>query len=172
MDSHDIIRQAVKKVGVKDLATTLGVSSSLIYKWADKNCDPTGGMMNPLERIAQLFELSGDEALIQWLSQRAGGFFVRNPPSTCRKGFEVVPATQEIVQQFADLLGSISNAAIDNAITETEAGTIRDVWDELKSYTEGFVRCCEEGDFANLQQWLKKHPLPRLAEPSADRAQK
>ena len=43
MDSHDIIRQAVKKVGVKDLATTLGVSSSLIYKWADKNCDPTGG---------------------------------------------------------------------------------------------------------------------------------
>jgi hypothetical protein len=25
------------------------------------------------------------------------------------------------------------------------------VWDELKRYTEGFVKCCEEGDFANLK---------------------
>jgi hypothetical protein len=24
------------------------------------------------------------------------------------------------------------------------------VWDDLKRYTEGFVRCCEEGDFTNL----------------------
>ena len=84
MDSHDIIRQAVKKAGAKKIASTLGVSASLIYKWADRENDPTGGMMNPLERIAQLFEMSGDEQLIQWLSQRAGGFFVRNPPSTCK----------------------------------------------------------------------------------------
>ena len=160
MDSHDIIRQAVKKAGAKKIASTLGVSASLIYKWADRENDPTGGMMNPLERIAQLFEMSGDEQLIQWLSQRAGGFFVRNPPSTCKKGFEVVPATQEIVQQFADLLGSISSAAADNAISEKEAGLIRDAWDELKRHTEGFVKCCEEGDFANLQEWLKKHTPP------------
>ena len=63
---------------------------------------------------------------------------------------EVMPATQEIVQQFADLLGSISHAASDNAISEDEASKIRHVWDELKRFTEGFVKCCEEGDFANL----------------------
>ena len=71
-----------------------------------------------------------------------------------------MPATQEIVQQFADLLGSISSAAADNAISEKEAGLIRDAWDELKRHTEGFVKCCEEGDFANLQEWLKKHTPP------------
>jgi len=158
MKSQDIIRQAVKNVGVKRIAAVCGVSPSLIYKWAEGACDARGGLVNPLERTAQLFELCGDEQIIQWLSQQAGGFFVRNPPSTCKKGFEVVPATQEIVQQFADLLGSISSAAIDDAITQKEAKSIRDVWDELKSYTEGFVKCCEEGDFANLKEWLEKHP--------------
>jgi hypothetical protein len=67
-----------------------------------------------------------------------------------------MPATQEIVQQFANLLSSISQAALDNAITEKEASAIRHVWDELKRYTEGFVRCCEEGDFAHLNEDLKK----------------
>ncbi len=155
MQSHDILRNVIKQVGAKTIAGTLGVSPSLVYKWTQREPDSTDVLMNPLERIAQLFELSRDEQLVQWLSQRAGGFFVRNPPSTCRKGFEVVPATQEIVQQFANLLGSISSAAADNAISTAEAGLIREVWDELKRHTEGFVRCCEEGDFANLQEWIK-----------------
>ena len=160
MDSQDILRKVIKQVGAKEIASTLGVSSSLVYKWTQRERDSTDVLMNPLERIAQLFEMSGDEQLIQWLSQRAGGFFVRNPPSTCKKGFEVVPATQEIIQQFADLLGSISSAASDNAISEKEAGLIREAWDELKRHTEGFVKCCEEGDFANLQEWLKKNKPP------------
>jgi len=77
-----------------------------------------------------------------------------------QKGFEVVPATQEIVQQFADLLGSISSAAADNAITGKEATLIREVWDELKRHTEGFVKCCEEGDFANLPEVAKRKNKP------------
>jgi hypothetical protein len=160
MDSQDILRKVIKQVGAKEIASTLGVSSSLVYKWTQRETDSKDALMNPLERIAQLFEMSGDEQLIQWLSQRAGGFFVRNPPSTCKKGFEVVPATQEIIQQFADLLGSISSAASDNAISEKEAGHIRQAWDELKRHTEGFVKCCEEGDFANLQEWLKTNKPP------------
>lgn len=67
-----------------------------------------------------------------------------------------MPATQEIVQQFADLLSSISQAAVDNSISDDEASGIRRVWDELKRYTEGFVRCCEEGDFKNLNDELHK----------------
>jgi transposase-like protein len=157
MDSQEILRNVIKKAGAKNIAATLGLSQSLVYKWTHGESALTDGVTNPLERIAQLFDLSQDEQLLQWLSQRAGGYFVRNPPSTCKKGFEVVPATQEIVQQFADLLGSISEAASDNTITEKEAALIRESWDELKRHTEGFVRCCEEGDFANLQEWLKKH---------------
>ena len=73
---------------------------------------------------------------------------------------ELMPATQEIVQQFADLLTAISKAASDDRITLEEAEHIRKVWDELKRFTEGFVRLCEKGDFVHLAEEIKTH-LPR-----------
>ena len=61
-------------------------------------------------------------------------------------------ATQEIISQFSALLGQISEAAIDQSIKREEAEEIREVWDKLKSYAEGFVVCCEKGDFERLVQ--------------------
>jgi hypothetical protein len=66
-----------------------------------------------------------------------------------------MPVTQEIVQQFADLLAAISHAASDNSICETEAKQIRHEWDELKRITERFVKWCEQGDFVHLAEDLK-----------------
>ena len=54
--------------------------------------------------------------------------------------------------QFSGLLTRISQAALDNSITSDEAEEIRQCWDKLKSFAEGFVRCCEEGDFELMQQ--------------------
>ncbi len=79
-------------------------------------------------------------------------YFVRNPHSHCEKGFEVMPATSEIVAQFGALLGEISHAAEDDSITNEESEAIRKVWESLKGYTEGFVSCCEEGDFEKIRQ--------------------
>jgi hypothetical protein len=156
MESHEVVRQALTKGNPKEVAAELGVSLSLIYKWAQSDDETGSGTPNPLDRVLQLYELTQEDHILQWLCLKGGGVFVKNPPSHCRKGFEVMPATQEIVQQFANLLSSISQAALDNAITEKEASAIRHVWDELKRYTEGFVRCCEEGDFAHLNEDLKK----------------
>ena len=58
------------------------------------------------------------------------------------------------MQQFASLLTVISQAAVDNEITDDESEEIRDCWDELKAYAEGFVRCCEEGDFQQIKRGL------------------
>ena len=58
------------------------------------------------------------------------------------------------MQQFAGLLDAVSRAAQDNQISREESEEIRLVWDKLKSYCEGFVRCCEEGDFATIQKEL------------------
>jgi hypothetical protein len=154
MESHEVVREALERGSPKEIAADMGVSLSLVYKWAQTG--EGSGALNPLDRILRLYELTGHDHLLQWLCMRAGGVFVKNPPSRCRKGFEVMPATQEIVQQFANLLASISQAAADNSICETEAADIRHVWDELKRFTEGFVRCCEEGDFAHLAEDLGK----------------
>ncbi|MEM8955481.1 MAG: phage regulatory CII family protein [Verrucomicrobiota bacterium] len=151
MESHEVIKQAIDKVGPKEVAAQLALSLSLIYKWAQPPEEGKGsGSRNPLDRIHELVEITGDTDLIQWLCQQSGGFFVRNPKSFCEDGFEVVPATNEIVQQFADLLSEITQAALDNSITEEESDSIRRVWDRLKMHTEGFVTCCEEGDFQKI----------------------
>lgn len=150
MDSHEVIRSAFKKCGPKEIAAEMGLSLSLVYKWAQPNTELGSGSRNPLDRVNQLRELTQDTGLVQWLCQQAGGYFVRNPKSVCEEGFEVVPATNEIVQQFADLLSTISKAAVDNSITDDESEEIRAVWEHLKGYAEGFVRCCEEGDFENI----------------------
>jgi hypothetical protein len=59
-----------------------------------------------------------------------------------------------IVEEFADMLAVIARAATDNTITKEEAGDIRGRWEELKSVTEGFVRCCEAGNFGPVHQHL------------------
>ena len=59
---------------------------------------------------------TGDERLIQWLCQRAGGFFILNPKNAPHPHF-LIPATNQIVQEFADLLQVIAAAAADNQIT-------------------------------------------------------
>ena len=38
----------------------------------------------------------------------------------------------------------------DNNIEKKESEKIRKVWNALKSFTEGFVKCCEEGDFSKI----------------------
>jgi hypothetical protein len=50
----------------------------------------------------------------------------------------------------------IAIAATDNHISKQEARSIRARWEELKCVTEGFVRCCEEGNFSPI----KESPTP------------
>jgi len=156
MESHEVIQQAIEKnSNVKEVAAQLGISSSLVYKWASGEDYKGEGATNPLDRVQKLFEITRDEQLIHWLCQKSGGVFVRNPPTKRVKGFEVVPATQDIVMRFADVLAAISKAAGDSHISPEEADHIRNEWDDLKRYAEGFVRCCEEGDFENLSQSIQ-----------------
>ena len=47
-------------------------------------------------------------------------------------------------------------AADDNQITPAEAKEIRARWEELKTVTEGFVACCEQGNFSHLRNHAAK----------------
>ena len=150
MESHEVLRNAFAKTSPKAVASDLGISLSLVYKWAEKQSEDGSGSRNPLDRLMKVIELSGDLRIIEWLCQQTGGYFVRNPKSSCQKGFQVLPATNEIVGQFSILLQQISTAALDHSISKKEAKEIRECWDKLKSYAEGFVRCCEEGDYDQM----------------------
>jgi hypothetical protein len=152
MQSHELLREVFQKCSAKQVAAELGLSLSMIYKWAEPDDGTGSGAANPLDRIESLVRCTNDERLVQWICERAGGFFIRNPKSNWPHPHFLIPATNQIVQEFADLLSVIAVAAADNHISAPEAKTIRARWEELKSVTEGFVRCCEEGNFARLKE--------------------
>ncbi len=162
MQSHEILREVFQECSPKQVSSELGLSLSMIYKWAEPPDQAAGsGSSNPLDRIDALLRCTQDRRLVQWICQRAGGFFILNPKTTKPHPDFLIPATNEIVQEFADLLAVIAAAAADNQITEKEAKQIRGRWEELKSVTEGFVACCEEGNFRPLKD--KKLPPPEGA---------
>lgn len=160
MESHEVLRNAFSKTSPKAVASDLGISLSLVYKWAEKQSEDGSGSRNPLDRLLKIVELSEDLRIVEWICQQTGGYFVRNPKSSCQKGFQVLPATNEIVGQFSALLQQISTAALDHSISKQEAREIRECWDKLKSYAEGFVRCCEEGDYDQMMHIPKPSEGP------------
>lgn len=152
MDSHEVLKQALRKTTPKAVAADLGVSLSLVYKWAEKPSDSGSGSRNPLDRLLQIIDLSGDTGIVEWLCRRQSGHFVKDPDVSGHQIDHVLPATQEIIGQFSDLLHRISAAANDHSVSKEEAGEIRQCWDKLKSYAEGFVRACEAGTYKTMSR--------------------
>jgi hypothetical protein len=152
MQSHELLREVFQQCSPKQVSAELGLSLSMIYKWAEPADVTTGsGSTNPLDRIEALLRCTNDRRIAQWICQRAGGFFILNPKTNKPHPSYLIPATNEIVQEFADLLAVVAAAAADNQITHKEAVDIRARWEELKSVTESFVACCEEGNFRALK---------------------
>ncbi len=152
MQSHELLREVFQKTSAKQVAADLGLSLSMIYKWAEPDEGDGSGSVNPLDRVEALIRSTNDPRLVQWICQRAGGFFIVNPKSLKPHPDYLIPATNEILQEFADLLAVIAVAAADNQITPPEAMKIRARWEELKTVTETFVACCEEGNFSALKE--------------------
>jgi hypothetical protein len=154
MKSHELFRSLLQESNAKELAAALNLSASSIYKWTEP-CPLHGGSgsLNPLDRIQQLLEVTGDARLAQWVCNQAGGFFVKNPASGSSSASQsVMEATNKIVQEFADMLSMVAEAAHDNSVSSEEAAKIRERWQELKTATEEFVNCCENGNLEPLRK--------------------
>lgn len=152
MESHELLRQIYESASPKEIAAQLGLSLSLIYKWAEPASETGSGAANPLDRIRALLAATKDPRIVQWICEGADGFFIRNPKVTWPHSDYLIPATNLVVQEFADLLAVIATAANDNQISPREATSIRARWEELKRATEGFVSCCEHGNFTSLKR--------------------
>jgi len=161
MESHELLRDVFEKKSAKEVSQALQLSTSMVYKWAQPAANE-GGIGNPLDRIEALYESTGDERIVQWICQRAGGFFIHNPVQKPAPHY-LIPATNRIVQEFADLLQVVAVTAGDNRITLDEAKKIRQRWEDLKSVTEGFVAGCEHGNFDSLREIIS----PKQKTPTA-----
>ena len=150
MKSHEVLKQSMEHVGVKTIASDLGVSPSLLYKWCQPGDEPTdSGATNPLDRLSKIFEATGDEHIISWLCQQADGFYCPNPKTEKDTTKDLFAHTQKLVGEFSDLLQVVSASySEDGEICEEDSKRIRGEWEELKSVGESFLKACEQGNFA------------------------
>jgi len=154
MKSYDIIKNAVDEQGVKAVASSMGLSPAMIYKW----CEPAGdasdpeqsGTKNPLDRVRELYLITKDIHLIRWLCNQAGGFFIANPEPSLRKTFDesIFVETRDMVREFSELLDTITESVEKTpGIQLDEADQIRGKWEDLKACAERFVVSCEKGHY-------------------------
>lgn len=150
MNSHEVIRKSVGDLGVKSVAAEMGLSTSLVYKWCQPNDTPAAsGTDNPLDRLAQLYEITQDRELIAWLCRKANGYFVSNVPVKKADAIPLLHMTRRIVRKFSDLLDVLTESIEnDGRIDCSEADSIRTEWEEMKSCAESFVASCEKGIYA------------------------
>lgn len=141
MKSHEVIKETVDKLGAKKVASELGVSLSLLYKWSEPTDE--SGAANPLDRIAELCRVTKEPLPVSWLAQQMDGVFVKNPPVAGGR-VDVLRETQRLVRGFSDVLSAVSRGWEDARLSADEAEKIRAEWDELKSVAESFVMACEQ----------------------------
>jgi hypothetical protein len=150
MQSYEVLREAAEKVGVKALAAELKLSQALIYKWceeADPDDPDASGARNPLDRVRDIYRVTGHLDVISWLCKQANGYFVHNPAHVSKDiDGDLLQSTQHLVQAFSELLVEVSRAvANDGEIVPHEAAKIRREWEQLKTTAETFVVACESG---------------------------
>ncbi len=141
------MREVLKQTSAKRIAADMNLSLSLVYKWAEP-VEPGAASGSPLERVGQLQRITGDPRIAQWVCEQGDGFYIRNPQELAGSA-RLIPATNGIVQEFADMLATIARASADSTITREEAKHIRRRWEELKGVTESFVRAAETGSFGS-----------------------
>lgn len=155
--SHEVLREAAERVGVKLLAAELRVSTALVYKWceeAEADDPDASGTRNPLDRLHQIVQVTKDIGAVTWLCHKSGGFFVHNPAEASRDiEHDLLQSTRQLVQAFSSLLNEVSESvADDGSITPDEAARIRANWESLKTTAETFVVAGERGIYTKRKQ--------------------
>ena len=159
MESHIVIKDAVQELGIKRVAADLKVSPSLLYKWCEPRQYSDSGAANPLDRVADLYRITGDPRLIAWTCQQMDCFPVRNPPAAkAELPKSLIKSTQIILREFSDLLEDVSDSIEDDgSVDNQEAKAIREHWERLKHLTESFIVSCEAGHY-NANGSKKRRP--------------
>jgi hypothetical protein len=150
MQSHEVLKQTMSKVGVKAIASEMNLSTSLLYKWCQPKDGPDApGADNPMDRLLKICELTEDDRPVRWLCARTGGYYTPNPVASTRYSLPLINATRSILKEFTELLDAVSESIEnDGQISEQEAVRIRSEWEDMKSLAESFVHACETGAYS------------------------
>ncbi len=153
-EAHHVLEDALRKAGGGrkgdqsrvhgEVARSLGVSPSMLYKWREP-ADRGSGQPNPLHRAARLIEVTGDTRIVDWLAAKAGGHFT--PSEAEPAGAALDQAANALVREFGLLIAGVAEASADRRVTPEETQELRERWNSLRRRAEAFVRHCEKGGY-------------------------
>jgi len=107
---HELLREVLQKCSAKQMSSELGLSLSLIYKWAEPP-DQDAGAAQPTRSIASRLFIAAARTSELWNDLPAGRrFFIRNPEQTISSRLSD-SGHQSDCPEFADLLAVIATAA-------------------------------------------------------------
>ena len=144
MESHDVVKNLLKKIPAKHVAQELGVSLSLVYKWAEAPIVGSGAS-NPLDRIEVITRLAQDMAPLAWLCERFNGSFVGHPTAEATTT-DFLRGISRIMLELGQLLAEFSDLR-DN-ITPARARDMRQRWEQVKSVMEKYIAAAEQNRLA------------------------
>ena len=139
MKSWELLRELFAQACIKNIATALGLSRWLIYKWTQPNGGTGSGARNPLDVLVILMRETDARRIAQWVCEQANGAFTPHPPAppAARK---LLPAVCEVEQKSMTTLQSVAVAAAKGRITPAEMAAIRARWEVQKAAMESFLQ--------------------------------
>ena len=137
MDSNEIF-QDMTKGKVKELAAEDNVSVRYIYQMRE------GIAANILDRAEIYLNKSEDDAGIQWLCARQGGFFYKELEYDGQHDFSII---NKVLNGFSDYFKTFSESLADGEVDIKEGAACREKWNKLKAVVEPFLQGAEDGKY-------------------------
>lgn len=147
MESWELFQVVCKKYGRKRVAREMGVSLSLVDKWCKPRSPRGSGTRNPLDRAAELYRLTRERRLVEWLCEQAGGYFVPNVSGKDLPKRELLSAAGRVQEAMGHFQSAMGEALKDSVVTGPEAQAIRKNWASLQQEVEGLLNRCDLGVF-------------------------
>ena len=143
MESHEIVKQMLGKVSAKQIASELGVSLSLVYKWAEP-ASMGSGARNPLDRTEALMRLCKCQVPLQWLCGRFGGTFQPPPKSQEGGSMDVPPAVGALASHAGGFMSLIGSLLVMRPGDKLEVAELRQQWESSKACIDKMLRAVEQ----------------------------
>ena len=129
MNTSEVLKENVT-IPTKDLAGKLGMSKESLYKWLD------GSNKSPIDRIEVILENSDSSAILDYLCQREGGYYMH----THAKNVPISSICSQVCKEFGELLMVISESIEDDIVTGKELFQIKKEWNDLLNLMQSFLK--------------------------------
>ncbi len=142
-ESSDILKETTGELGVKAVAGHLKVSPQTVYKWIESK--EGSGTRNPLDRVRDIVDVTGNMSPVHWLCQSYSGSFVLDKPT--EEDFSLQKYLEyhaNITKKMSDLSAVMFGAIIgEQRIDQDEYEEIRDAWSDVQNLLNSFVHTCK-----------------------------